>query len=71
MHTVQYIDQLHHKLLHQIHSVGLPPQLIKGRYTIWHFYQKPIRIFVCDIKPRGAQSKYPDGRGYWTLSKWG
>ena len=37
MHTVQYIDQLHHKLLHQIHSVGLPPQLIKGRYTIWLF----------------------------------
>ena len=28
--TVAYIDQLHHKLLHQIHSVGLPPQLIKG-----------------------------------------
>ena len=30
MEAVSYIDQLHHKLLHQIHSVGLPPQLIKG-----------------------------------------
>merc|ERR1711997_581917 len=27
--TVAYIDQLHHKLLDQIHSVGIPPQLIK------------------------------------------
>jgi hypothetical protein len=30
MEAVSYIDQLHHRLLHQIHSVGLPPQLIKG-----------------------------------------
>jgi hypothetical protein len=28
--TVAYIDQLHHKLLDQIHSDGLPPQLIKN-----------------------------------------
>lgn len=34
--AVAYIDQLHHKLLEQIHSVGLPPQLIKGKKG--HFF---------------------------------
>ena len=38
--TVAYIDQLHHKLLDQIHSVGIPPQLIKGDFAVF-FSQGP------------------------------
>ena len=34
-----YIDQLHHKLLQQIHSDGIPPQLIKGDFAIFYYVQ--------------------------------
>ena len=46
MEAVSYIDQLHHKLLHQIHSVGLPPQLIKGtQKTIYFEFSEENRNF--------------------------
>ena len=50
MEAVSYIDQLHHKLLHQIHSVGLPPQLIKGNVkstqkTIYFEFSEENRNF--------------------------